>query len=577
MMGYGGRYLRAEIFGSYYHKVAESDSQTFFNSQFLKEMEFWEQQGLFFPYIRSVLPEEFVKFVTSLQYGPESKLPFPEDWPDKLKELFGFLRNKDWWDPNKSHSIAEQMGMSITIHPFDEEHGFDEFFTDPSVNQQDWGKLKTEIEVSGHTVKKSRTEPFYCHWQIHFLDAVRRDNAIGIRAKASEIRDNFSNDKVPRPCMEIGKPRYAINSRKLSEFADMYDALSLYVIADIGEANYAFSTGGVEEGSRTTLKGQPLKEYHSRCEDHAKRLFKEFGFTKDRLYDFLKVLCTLYLDYRHDNRQKMADEIKKDISALLDFIEFVTGDKPEAMWEKVGKIGGYFSNALDIIFPDLLEKAKEDAQRTILNHLENYNEILPEEYRVKDSDISELCAYCKENGFSLLLQTIQELNTDWHNINAFTENNLFTHLRNLATLFEDFIKHIGENSKVQSIKNEFDPAKEWTRTLYPSMQKIYGSKKHHKADWWDKFDTRRKPYGHVKPDEVDKKVEEILDENTFDTKVWEQYVARNLILTYVARNFGAHRVRHQDRLFRFYYISLIDSLLQTLVFIWKYSKQNGLI
>ena len=87
MNQYGNRYIKLDEFGRYYHDIAESKDEIHSVFPFRKELEFYEQEGLLFPFRRLVLPEEYVKFFWDLRHNPENpfyhkeEFQFPEDWP----------------------------------------------------------------------------------------------------------------------------------------------------------------------------------------------------------------------------------------------------------------------------------------------------------------------------------------------------------------------------------------------------------------------------------------------------------------------------------------------------------------
>jgi hypothetical protein len=489
----------------------------------------------------------------------------PQEFPEKWHPLKAFLQKVKLWEVGLDRSA---------VHPYDEEHEIRKMILNPrGMPFQPWDSYDFTVSLGDYSRTRSRADAFYCYWQIHYLDAVRRENLLAFRGNRqdAEFQECLRKAELPRRRLNADTSWYNTSSEDLAKIERLYDALSQYIVADKQEFHFAFKTGGVDEGGREVLRGESLKECLERCKGHALRISNTFNTAESQLYDFLRTLCTLYFDYVDNERQRMAEVVKKDIDYLIDFIEDVSSTPPAEISKKVGRIGGYPKDALGVIFPNVLEQAKDDAFYTIRSHLGDYQSVMPEEYRPSKEQLSELCDYC-EDEFSLLFQTIQELNKDWHQRNAFTANNLFKHLRHLAILIEDLIRYIGDHSENTQMKEKFLNARARERTLDNLLKWMF-----YQARWWGAFKQREKKVAEIDFADVDEVISKILEEESFHKQKWMNFVIRNFLITIVVRNLSAHSVRHHEKLFRFYYVPVIDALIQTFVYVWMNAKEKKLL
>ncbi|MBM7558159.1 hypothetical protein [Halanaerobacter jeridensis] len=574
---YGKRYMPAEKFRKYYYEVAETRAINGAHKRDISELEFWEEEELFYPYIRVILPAEIPRFFEEQRLGVEKQQDIPKSWQKNWKGIIDFLKKVDYWKDKISFVKGENYNKDSIIHPYDINNGFNEFILNPREKEfKPWDSYEFKVwaEENGkrYYTPKSCAEHLYHYWQIHYLDAVRRENRIGFYVSKdlfSSEEDLINKDNK----LKIKQPFYYTKLEDLNSVKESYDMLSQYILEQNREFEYLVRNQNKDTGYK--LSEEKYKIYYDRCEKNANRIYHKYNLTQSEIFDFLKTLCNLYFDYEKDRREKLSKEVKKDISKLVDLIIYVTEMSVDNIINEIGKLHGCKKNALNIIFPDLLEEAKEDAFKTIKSNLRDYNSKVLEKYKLEKKDIIDLCDYCSKNGHSLLLQTINQLNHDWFNRNAFTNDKLFTHTRNLSIFVEDFIKYIGNHCLNNDIRNKFNQARAGKLTFENCLKWLVNF--NNQAPWWGKFKSEKKTVTSVKPQDGDKVLKQVVNQQKFHKKEWMNFVIKNFIITNVIRNLAAHTVRCPKKVFEVYYVNIFNSIINSVLFIWGFALENNLV
>ena len=346
-------------------------------------------------------------------------------------------------------------------HPFDETERFESYLIDPLGTEfRPWDLYKVNVSFEGHEYTEDCAVHYYSYWQIHQLYAIRTNNSLRVllNLQDPEIQQQVWHRKIPIDKMHWMK----IPARRQVARGDFLgvnrwlDGLSMYVQRRLREKHITFHYEAVEEGHRRVLTGEPLRSYQKRCKQHAQTVVQLCQFSLDELYSFLKVLASLFFDYQDAGRTRLAEELSEDIWHLVELISFLEDKTFEEISRKVGRLSGHRKNALDVIFPNEIEDAKEDTLRTLDHRSQKYNqEMTRQEYHLDKADLEAFIAFLEQHDLSVFFQTITGLNRDWFKHTAFSANNLLIHLRNLSILVESVVKEIGRNSKCSAMRQEF--------------------------------------------------------------------------------------------------------------------------
>ncbi len=565
---HGHRYLRVQDFAKYFHETAQPHRNHFSESSYLHELEFWEKERLFFPCVRLVLPKEYVAFFESARHTPGPTEFPPEGWPDTWIHLAEFLQIHERWHRSNSDDI---------YHPFDTEHGLREFFEDPRLTEfRSWKSFKFPIKEPDYVRQVSRAKHYYHYWQIHLLDALRRENTLNILGNfpKGETFDSLAKGVLPagtfRRSLSTG---YYIRSSDIRKIENHYELLSKYVLADKREFQTSARKHGIQEGGRHVIPPPESRKYRERCKAYGIKLLSGSRYSEDDWLSFLRTLCNLYVEYEQYERSLMAKELKKDIYDLLDLIAGVFGLEETVINARVGYpvYGGSRNTLLEIVFPNLLKEAKDDAIQFLEQRRGGFNAKVTSDYQLEVQDVRDLCEYLEAKGLWLVFRTLKEVDREWWEWSPFQTVNLFTCLRSLAVSIEDLIKNIGAETPKADIASRFVNGPARKQHLGNVLKWMFCG-----APWWAAYPVASKKLTDVKPEDLEQRAVEILG-GSFHSTNWMNFVMKSFLMLEVVRNYVMHKAVSREDFYRLHYIDALNHVTYALLFIWANAKNEKLL
>ena len=582
MNPHGKRFLLLSEFGRYFHSVAEFCREVYSEDMLKKELEFYEKEGLLSPFRRLVKPRAYTRFVNDLKFNPKN--------PYYGKPQFAFPKNatKSWvslWQLENEVSLwpwptAQTKGE--ILHPFDRNHKLGRYLLNPLTQPfQPWKSYDFKMRLYSTMISVSHVEHYYAYWQIYQLWAVRQGNTLKVISNLQE-RTNLKNIRH-RDWGRVNIARVmtplVFRQQKQGDFLDInhyFDGLSLFVGVLDSENTVTYGRYGQHLGGKHILQGKSLEDLQHRLHCHAKDTKRKYHFSTDGLYQFLKQLADLYFDIQDAGYIKLSEELRKDIYYLITFMWYTEGHSYDVIVKKVGRLRLQMKDALEVIFPDEFSAAKEESETTLKIHINQFNSSFSNKqvqrsYRLDESNITSLITFFNDRGLDLYFHTIKELNHDWHDSTVFTENKLFTHLRNLASLVEALLKEIGRNALDPTVSHDFQTA---SRLTLHKCLKFY-----FKNSWittltsgawvnasWD--NTRG-------ISDFEQKLVALVKQTTrFSRSKWHNFVITNWLITGLVRNFTNHELQHSQLLLRDHYAEVIEAIQYCLLFTWAYARSR---
>ncbi len=560
---YGQRYLDAFSFYKYYFELRIPSLVVHFAHQrtALKELEFWEKTGALFPACRILTPRRMERFYLIQRLARNHTFTLPEGWSKEWLQLHDLQEKAYEWLASSIFLVAVSKTLNYKIHPFDEDHGLTKFLTKPSRRKfVSWANFDVQTSYKGLISKSSCAQPLYHYWQIHYIDAARRENTVkyfcrdGTSATGKQVCEYA-------PSQEL---LFRVGSRNLQKVERMFNVLSMYINARRREIKYSFETSGKRQTTGTVLEGEPLEACMVRCKDYAQKLKTNYKLYKPEAFDLLEVLAYLSLDYKHHEQIGLSNVARKDARHLNEYMRYAFGvDKDEA-WKRIPDLAH--------VFPDVEKELRNDAIRMLGNAIKDFH-LLGSKYQPNLRDLEEIVDFCQAHGYRVFLDTVKSIYEDWNFISEKSNEKLLNYLRNIAVLVEDFIRYLGMHASIDEVKNKFrdNPRCRLTNSL------TYLFSKHGEFPWWSAFRTEQTKINNINLDDTEIYMNGILYKKSFgqQKQAWKNYLIRFLLISCLTRNFSAHRARVAENMLKFHYFEIFNSLLRTMVFVWMHLKIIG--
>lgn len=521
----------------------------FSESDLVKELEFWESLGLLFPYKRIILPK---KLVSDDRIGIEdhnrgrSRLYPPKSWPDSWVKLHEMVFKK-----------TELIDPTTRAHYIDKIKPSDRHFIEPQKQQfKSWSKYEFKLDLGDHYATLSTAQPKYHYYQIHLLDAVRRENTACIRGSWSTLptEDQLKARVLPDKMLpRKGQRKYLVRSNEIRSFGLQYDFLSQFIFT-----------------APHLAKDQEYKLF-------AKRIAQASAWPPDEWFKFMNHLSKLRLEYDLHERPRMAAEIAKDIAWLVELIcdgfEISTA-QVFANSERPAYGGGHPRTLLQLSFPDPLEEAEIDAFRLLQSRLSLYNAETLLSMQIDDNSLKEFCAFMRKRGLGVFLLEISALINTLNNKSATPSEDLFSHIRTVSVSLEDLILEICLQATDSAIRA--DAEKQYKTGNYTLALKI----KTLFVRWKRRNDISEaiKRGKNIPPNKVATQIRKVLRLSlTRSKEINCKFVLRKIVMSYIARNLSNHKLMPPAKVLQDHRWTLLNSLLESMLFVWAYAKSTNLI
>lgn len=329
-------------------------------------LEYLEEQGLLFPQLRIRYPDPVARrfwLIAHEHWGPrELRHPIEPDGPrwDAAVELDGALYR---W----RNSIA--YGPSINLLD-DPARRFSEFTQNPSAATfEAWLDMRVDVsnDVETTLFDGINIETYYSTWQV-LLAAELADAGV-------HIRINLGDEAIRRrtiEALEAGRlpegsgPSFNFTpvhaARGFAEHQPALDAVVWFaeerwrVLSDIIKG---------QGGGRFRLSPAQSAQYEQETFALSAAAVRRFNVDIDHLVAAIRFLAERWSEWKREGRSLVMDAYESVLAKAVVLARLVGDMKFAELRDRIGRVGGWFKPALDIIWPDWAAQEKERVHLTL--------------------------------------------------------------------------------------------------------------------------------------------------------------------------------------------------------------------
>lgn len=531
---FGKRYLRSDEFVRLCKSVA-----LYWCSE--NELEEYEREGWMFPAVRLVMPEEYARAIGPYFYGKE-KVVFDERYLPFHKVYWATrysmgLHQENWRDEDLHHPIDVALGKVEGLEkPID-------------TGYRPWSSYVLSIEYEGRSLNFRTATHFYHYWQVYELYQVRKK------------RKGMYLDKVLLPELgPWGEDRRGVHLflDAVSYFQHLYSAYRSLLFQ---------SAEGDADGWVSLDKGQQA-ELESAGHDFSQETLSLYDLDESYLYAALHHLMELHYSYSEAERVRLSEALKADIWRAAELIYFATGASTEEISERAGRVGRYFKNYFEVLFPNRRKEVRTEARRIVGHFVQEYNRSAPS-YSLSNQAIEDLFTYIENTSLAWFEYVVVEMNRAWFDLHSWHTAETFLLLKSLASFPESLMRTLiltradkGSQKKFHSQRNAGMGTLNTIvfGNLKPSILKVYESIGHYRAKSLKELESNLS----------------FFEKNLAAGSTKEEhFLGVNLALATLLRNFTSHFVVEEPTLLRGQYARSVRSLFVTVFAIWRIAKNKG--
>jgi hypothetical protein len=356
-----GRYMGADEF------LRELDSLHTFRGKSLGMglLESLEAEGLLLPRVRIRYPDAVARrfwLMTHEHCGPRKlRHPIEPDGPcwDAAIALDGALYR---WQKNVAYGPS--------TNPLDEPAPrFSEFITYPSGSTfERWEDIRVDVsnDVEETLFDGINVVTYYTAWQI-LLAAEVADAGVHIRINLGDETIGQSAFEALQAGQLPDGAGYSFNflpvhaARGFAKHHEALDAIVWFaeerwrVLSDITKG----------QGGRFLPSPTQSAQYEQETLALAAKAAERFGVSIDDLVAVIQFLAERWSDWKREGRPLIADAYQALLEKAVILARLIGDIKFAELRDRIGRVGGWFKPALDVIWPDWSAQEKERVQLTL--------------------------------------------------------------------------------------------------------------------------------------------------------------------------------------------------------------------
>lgn len=497
------------------------------------ELESYEKERWLLPAARMVAPDEyalaFAKYMdggTTFEFDEKYSPYYKLDMRIRYPRPYGLESGAD------------------LRHPIDQTWKAVEGLQNPSEQEfTPWVNYRVKTHEGEYEVYEPTAFHFYHYWQIHQLYHIRR-------FRAGYYRDD------PAMWLTLGKPL---------EWACVFDPTAYFHC--LYQARDEQLTGSLspDDTGLIILSQAQQDELGRAARQYAQDTLAIYGLDEDVLYRNLDLMMRLHEDYEEGDRARLAEAVKEDIWRTVEFIHSAYQTGAEEIAQRAGRIGGYYENYLEVLFPNHRKKTRATALRILHSFGEQHNKRVST-YTVSDVDIEELVSYLEVTDLAWIEYVLEALNQTYFAAHSWQTAASWLHLKAMASFPETFAKIL-----------ILDRADEETRSKYgkqtnPGLSTAVDLLLRHRTssvltEWKDANHWS----AHNKSDFAANLSHLMLRIDSASTE--DAFVGSSLALATLLRNFTSHLLLEDDELLqRGQYVRCLRAIMTTVFVVWKVAK-----
>ena len=304
------------------------------------ELEFYEQQCLLLPVVRTHMPTAHAIALEQKSMG------FPVSNPENLEPPEEWLR----FDP----------GYQDGMHTFDRERDNPLLVTPDCTTFQPWSTDRVDVpNTDDHVWMVKTVERYYAAWQVHIVEQLRSSSFYEREPFLRELPEEHWFRKISR------LPEKTANLRTLRGMAVGYDALTLFGVARRAALQIAFHSVPVGQ----SLPQSANEELDNLLTQQAQCALRISGVDEPALFDFVGQLTGMIAGYRADEQFALAEDAEQDLWDTSQFAYYGFDHDWDGFLAAAETHGGkQLAEALRRL--DSFEATKLDAQKNLASILQ---------------------------------------------------------------------------------------------------------------------------------------------------------------------------------------------------------------
>jgi hypothetical protein len=333
-------------------------------------LEYLEQQGLLIPRTRIRYPDPIARrfwLMAHEHWGPRQlRHPTEPDGPRwdaavELDECIFRWRNSLAYGPS--------------VNPLDDPTPrFSEFIQRPSdTTFEAWLDMRVNVsnDVETSMFDGINIETFYSTWQV-LLAAEVADAGV-------HLRINLGDEAIFRRTMEAmdagrlpdgSGPSYDFTPfRAARGFAEHQAALDAVVWFAEERWRVLSDTIKGQDGGRFRLSPAQSAQYEQQTITLAAAAYARFGVNLDQLVSGIRFLAERWSEWKREGHPLVADAYQAVLEKAIILVRRAGDMKFAELRDRIGRVGGWFKPALDIIWPDWAAEEKERVHLTLKSSL----------------------------------------------------------------------------------------------------------------------------------------------------------------------------------------------------------------
>jgi hypothetical protein len=478
----------------------------------------------------------------------------------------------DKW--TKIHKLLNRTNFPIFtkddgVHFFDKQLGKNKYLVRPiEAPFKDWRCYKVIAgKIGNSNVKQDTAKHYYHYWQVYQVIEIQRYLDFCCKMTLSDNSDYLQKKSYPI-YYHIPFPRKKVSDGDYLGVNDEFDALSFFVRVSNRKEIQAFEKGRPIGGGYKRLSTRQSNALERVQKKVAEKTCVRYGLDNDRLWRFLRFILELHENYEKQEKAKLAKEMSQDVLHCMRLIMLKTGLSSLEVSKKIGRVGGYFKDYLEIIFPNKLEQAKEKASPTIESFLKDYNSAFPSNTIGQDS-IERLLAFCEKNEANGFVTALSDINREWFSMHSLSGDALISGLRECTCFPEKIGEVVVKKTRKRRIKTAMANKRYTLKTV---IQEFFSQEVWISAlmGMW----RNKSSFNNIQ--DFAQKYAFLTGNNVLSRDNEEDNILRAILLTSLVRNYVVHR-NASFRLLEEKYIFLVRNASFVIFLLWHQTQKRGLI
>lgn len=562
MSGFGTRYLNHKDF---LRLCKDLEINNFHSDMDERWLELLEREKVLFPVCRVLHPVNYLKLLNDVHYNPEN--PHFHKFTFSLPKRYGSIHSL------KSNINGFWLGKFL-FHVLDKQKLKQNKFVQIPIEQKfhKWKNYKKYVGNRFATENyESTAEHYYSYWQAYHFYEVTKACTLNyiINVFDDKIHSELWQRRIPSKKIYSGSLPLKHDNIKGDFWCQgkYFETLSFYVQT---LKKYDFLILRLKDYKRDRfgyLDEESSKRYLKKRKCLAKFIIKKFDFTIPQSFDFLKFLVGRYEQYKDQRKEKLVQFITDDIYYLILLMQDGFDLEYDFINKELGRVIHNFGNTLDVIFPQIFSKERENVLYTLDSFLSsdlNFNKY----ENVSRKEIQEFLNFIDSKNLQLFYHSLGQIN-----LTQLKGQTIYLHIFYLSLLLENAIKLISSTSASPVLFERFKVF----QTLKPSIKNYF------KDEEWIKilFDKKSKLWENYTKVNISTNINErvkveIDSINIKGSKDSNQIVKMFLVCGF-ARNLSAHEHSKVYAINRETYSILVNNIVSAIWFTWKYAIKNGYI